>query len=80
MSKLNKEQKQAAKDQKTIIKDTEKVFDFIKKFESLDLEKASLANLQKEINEIQADFKKKYKKYLDKEDLEKFEEDLDIEK
>ena len=77
MSKSDKKQKI---DGKTLLKDTEKIFNFIDKFESLDLEKVNLNKLQKEINIIQEEFKEKYKDHIDEDELNKFEKDLDIDK
>ena len=58
-----------------LLKDAEKLFKFIDKFEALDLEKANLNKLQNEINKIQKTFKDKYSDYIDDENLS--EEDLD---
>ena len=77
MSKSDKKQKIDGKD---LLKDTEKIFNFIDKFESLDLEKVNLNKLQKEINIIQEEFKEKYKDHIDEDELNKFEKDLDIDK
>ena len=77
---MSKSKKQKKLDTKTLLKDAEKIFSFIDKFEALDLEKTNLDKLEKEINGIQKSFKDKYKKYINKEDLEKFENDLDSKK
>ena len=79
MSKSKKTKNPEEISPEALIKDTEKIFSFIDKFESLDLTKLnSLDKFQKEINEMQKTFKNKYKDYLDEEDLNKFKEDLDI--
>ena len=81
MSKSKKTKNPEEISPEALIKDTEKIFSFIDKFESLDLTNLnSLDKFQKEINNIQETFKNKYKDYLDEEDLNKFKEDLDIEK
>ena len=81
MSKFKKTKNPEEISPEALIKDTEKIFSFIDKFESLDLTNLnSLDKFQKEINNIQETFKNKYKDYLDEEDLNKFKEDLDIEK
>ena len=81
MSKSKKTKNPEEISPEALIKDTEKIFSFIDKFESLDLTNLnSLDKFQKEINNIQETFKTKYKDYLDEEDLNKFKEDLDIEK
>ena len=73
MSKSKKTKTPAEISPEALIKDTEKIFSFIDKFESLDLTKLnSLDKFQKEINEMQKTFKNKYKDYLDEEDLNKF--------
>ena len=59
-----------------LIKDTENVFNFINKFESLDLETANLDKLQKEIDDISKGLKDKYKDIIEK---EKSKKDLDSE-
>ena len=79
MSKSKKTKNPEEISPEALIKDTEKIFSFIDKFESLDLTNLnSLDKFQKEINNIQETFKNKYKDYLDEEDLNKFKEDLDI--
>ena len=79
MSKFKKTKNPEEISPEALIKDTEKIFSFIDKFESLDLTNLnSLDKFQKEINNIQETFKNKYKDYLDEEDLNKFKEDLDI--
>ena len=79
MSKSKKTKNPEEISPEALLKDTEKIFNFIDKFESLDLTKLnSLDKFQKEINEIQETFKNKYKDYLDEENLNKFQEDLDI--
>ena len=77
MSKSKKTEKVNAE---SLLKDTDRLFKFIDKFEALDLEKANLNRLQKEINTLRENFKNKYKEYIPAEDLEKFEGDLDTEK
>jgi len=59
-----------------LIKDTENVFNFINKFESLDLETANLDKLQKEIDDISKGLKEKYKDIIEQ---EKSKKDLDSE-
>ena len=59
-----------------LIKDTENVFKFINKFESLDLETANLDKLQKEIDDISKGLKEKYKDIIEQ---EKSKKDLDSE-
>ena len=61
-----------------LLKDVSKVFNFIDKFESLDLEKANLNKLQTEINKIEKKLRKKYSDYLN--DENKSEENLDTKK
>ena len=79
MSKSKKTKNPEEISPEALIKDTEKIFSFIDKFESLDLTKLnSLDKFQKEINEMQKTFNNKYKDYLYEEDLNKFKEDLDI--
>jgi len=81
MSKFKKTKNPEEISPEALIKDTEKIFSFIDKFESLDLTNLnSLDKFQKEINNIQETFKTKYKDYLDEEDLNKFQEDLDSKK
>tara|TARA_Y100000592_G_scaffold49055_1_gene77623 strand:+ start:429 stop:674 length:246 start_codon:yes stop_codon:yes gene_type:complete len=75
--KNKKEEKQPDIDPKELMKDTEDLFKFVDKFESLDLAKANLNNLTKEINDIKDLFMKKYEKHV--EDKSIFEEDLDTE-
>ena len=50
-----------------LMKDAENLFSFIDKFESLDLEKANLDALTKEIEKIEKTLKEKYKEFLPKE-------------
>ena len=80
MSKSKKTKNPEEISPEALIKDTEKIFSFIDKFEALDLEKVNLNKLQKEINIIQEEFKEKYKDHIDEDELNKFEKDLDIDK
>ena len=74
MKKSNKKSKEELGQE--LIKDTENIFNFINKFESIDLETANLDKLQKEIDDISEDLQEKYKDIIEQ---EKAKKDLDSE-
>ena len=67
-----------------LLGDYNKIMEFVNKLEGQDLTNINLKELEdqpeqikKEINQIQKDFKDKYKEHLSEGDLEKFKTDLD---
>ena len=89
MKKSNKKEKKQKPDPKDlnpeeILKDADKILNFIDEFESIDHNTADLSELEKRVNNIQKNFRKKYGEYLpedfDEKLKEDIEEDLDTEK
>ena len=54
---------------KDLLKDTDKILDLLDKIENTNIEKINLEDLEKEIESVGVKIKNKYKKYLNKEDI-----------
>ena len=52
-----------------LLKDTDKILDLLDKIENTNIEKINLEDLEKEIESVGVKIKNKYKKYLNKEDI-----------
>ena len=66
-----------------ILKDADKILNFIDEFESIDHNTADLSKLEKRVKNIEETFRNKYKNYLpedfDEKTEERLREDLDTE-
>tara|TARA_B100000902_G_C26559408_1_gene551120 strand:+ start:206 stop:460 length:255 start_codon:yes stop_codon:yes gene_type:complete len=60
-----------------VMKDANKILDFISEFESADYMTADLSKLEKRVKNIEKNFKKKYSEYLPDDFDEKMKEKLD---
>ena len=71
-------------DPEDILKDADKLFNFIDEFTKVDYLTADLNKLEKRANSIQEKFREKYKKYIpddfDKKREEEMKDDLDSKK
>ena len=83
--KIEKKQKPNPTDlnPEEILKDADKILNFIDEFESIDHNTADLSKLEKRVKNIEETFRNKYKNYLpedfDEKTEERLGEDLDTE-
>jgi len=53
-----------------IVEDIDKILSYVNNLDNLDIESTNLNDLEKEINSLNNEFNKKYKKYLPKNNLD----------
>ena len=70
MANLKKTNKQLEIDTKDILEDIDKIMSYANNISNLDIEDTDLDKMEKEINLLGSDFKKRYKKYLPKNNLD----------